>query len=93
MTTTETRGSSGRMLPDVGSNMARASLLVLLCVVAMPWMGEATASSSQCYAVKDADRRAYCLAEAKRDYGYCYRVKDVDQRKLCLARLKGAQMR
>ena len=74
-------------------NRARGSLLVPLCMVVTVWMGEAMASTSECYAIKDADKRAYCLAQVKRDYGYCYRIKDGDNRNQCLAEIKGSRDR
>ena len=75
------------------SNIARSYLLVPLCMIAMAWMGEAIAGTSECYAIKDADKRAYCLARVKRDYGYCYRIKDGDNRNQCLAEIKGSRDR
>ena len=75
------------------SNIARGSLLVPLCMVAVAWMGEAMAGTSECYAIKDADRRAHCLAQVKRDYGYCYRIKNGENRNQCLAEIKGSRDR
>ena len=75
------------------SNIARSYLLVPLCIVAVAWMGEAMAGTSECYAIKDADKRAYCLARVKRDYGYCYRIKDGDSRNQCLAEINGSRGR
>ena len=75
------------------SNIARSYLLVPLCMIAMAWMGEAIACTSECYAIKDADKRAYCLARVKRDYGYCYRIKDGDSRNQCLAEINGSRGR
>ena len=72
------------------SNIARSYLLVPLCIVAVAWMGEAMAGTSECYAIKDADKRAYCLAQVKRDSGSCYRIKDGDNRNQCLAEIKGS---
>ena len=74
-------------------NRARGSLLVPLCMVVTAWMGEAMAGTSECYAIKDADKRAYCLAQVKRDHGYCYRVKEGDKRNQCLAEIKGSRDR
>ncbi|PVY56624.1 MULTISPECIES: hypothetical protein [unclassified Simplicispira] len=74
-------------------NRARGSLLVPLCMVVTAWMGDAMAGTSECYAIKDADKRAYCLAQVKRDYGYCYRIKDGDNRNQCLAEIKGSRDR
>ena len=53
------------------NNIARRHLLVPLCMIAVVWMGEAMAGTSECYAIKDADKRAYCLAQVKRDPGNC----------------------
>ena len=75
------------------SNIARSYLLVPLCMIAMAWMGEAIAGTSECYAIKDADKRAYCLAQVKRDHGYCYRIKDGDSRNQCLAEINGSRGR
>lgn len=75
------------------SNTARGYLLVPLCMIAVAWMGEAMAGTSECYAIKDADKRAYCLAQVKRDSGSCYRIKDGDNRNQCLAEIKGSRDR
>lgn len=75
------------------SNIARSYLLVSLCMSAGAWMGEAMAGTSECYAIKDADKRAYCLAQVKRDPGSCYRIKDGDKRNHCLAEIKGSRDR
>ena len=75
------------------SNIARSHLLVSLCMSAGAWMGEAMAGTSECYAIKDADKRAYCLAQVKRDHGYCYRIKNSDNRNQCLAEIKGSRDR
>ncbi|MFY3386052.1 hypothetical protein [Paracidovorax sp. MALMAid1276] len=75
------------------SNIARSYLLVPLCMIATAWMGEAMAGTSECYAIKDADKRAYCLAQVKRDPGNCYRIKDGDNRNQCLAEIKGSRDR
>jgi len=74
-------------------NMARDSLLVPLCIVAMAWMGEVMADASVCYSIKDADERAYCLAQARQNHDYCYRIKDGDSRNECLAKTKGSRDR
>ena len=74
-------------------NRARGSLLVPLCMVVTAWMGEAMAGTPECYAIKDADKRAYCLAQVKRDSGSCYRIKDGDNRNQCLAEIKGSRDR
>ena len=75
------------------SNIARGSLLVPLCMIVTAWMGEAMAGTPECYAIKDADKRAYCLAQVKRDYGYCHRIKDGDNRNQCLAETRGSRDR
>ena len=75
------------------SNIARSYLLMSLCMIAVAWIGEAMAGTSECYAIKDADKRAYCLAQVKRDHGYCYRIKNSDNRNQCLAEIKGSRDR
>ncbi|MDO9315155.1 MAG: hypothetical protein Q7T97_11470 [Burkholderiaceae bacterium] len=75
------------------SDIARGSLLVPLCMVAVAWMGEAMADASVCHSIKDADERAYCLAQARQNHDYCYRIKDGDSRNECLAKTKGSRDR
>lgn len=75
------------------ANMARGSLLVPLCMVAVAWMGEAMADASACFSIKDADQRAYCLGLARQNHDYCYRIKDDDRRNECLAKTKGSRDR
>jgi len=73
------------------SGIARGTLLALACTTAILAMGEVIAASSDCYAIKDEDKRAYCLAVVKRDYGYCHRIKDGDKRNQCMAEIKGTR--
>ena len=73
------------------SGIARSTLLALPCAAAILAMGEVMAGSSDCYAIKDGDKRAYCLAVVKRDYGYCHRIKDGDKRNQCMAEIKGTR--
>lgn len=72
-------------------NKVRGSLLVPLCMIVTAWMGDAMAGTSECYAIKDADKRACCLAQVKRDPGNCYRIKDGDNRNQCLAETRGSR--
>jgi len=72
-------------------NMARSALLALPCAAAILAMGEVMAASSDCYAIKDGDKRTYCLAVVKRDYGYCHHIKDGDKRNQCMAEIKGTR--
>lgn len=73
------------------SGIARGILLALPCAAAILTMGEVMAASSDCYAIKDGDKRAYCLAVVKRDYGYCHRIKEGDKRNQCMAEVKGTR--
>lgn len=73
------------------SGIARSTLLALPCAAAILAMGEVMAGSSDCYAIKDGDKRAYCLAVVKRDYGYCHHIKDGDKRNQCMAEIKGTR--
>ena len=73
------------------SGMARGTLLALPCAAALLAMGEVMAGSSDCYAIKDGDKRAYCLAVVKRDYGYCHRIQGADKRNQCMAEIKGSR--
>ena len=73
------------------SGIARSTLLALPCATAILAMGEVMAGSSDCYAIKDGDKRAYCLAVVKRDYGYCHRIQGADKRNQCMAEIKGSR--
>lgn len=71
--------------------MVRSILLATLWASCILTMGDVMAASSDCYAIKDADKRAYCQAVVKRDYGNCYRIKDGDKRNQCMAQVKGTR--
>ena len=73
------------------STMARSTLLATLCALSALPMGEVMAGTSDCYAIKDGDKRAYCLATVKRDYGHCHRIKGSDLRNQCFAEIKGSR--
>ena len=61
-------------------------LLVGLWFVAMG-CGVARASETDCYSIKDQDRRNLCLATSKRQVPYCYAIKNADSKLMCLARV------
>lgn len=45
----------------------------------------ASADSSRCYSIQNADKRHLCLAQARQDPSRCFSVQDSDQRHSCLA--------
>lgn len=45
----------------------------------------ASAGPSDCYRIKDPDKRAYCLATAQGQKSRCHGIKDHDSRNQCLA--------
>lgn len=47
------------------------------------------AGAGECYAIKDADQRRYCLGLMRKSSGDCYAVRQTDLRQLCLAQVKG----
>ena len=71
------------------TNIPRGVLSGLLWAIGICGMGDAMAGPSDCYGIKDADRRHYCLAMSKGHTGNCYSIKDQDDRNLCLAQVKG----
>jgi hypothetical protein len=60
-------------------------LLAILYVVAPPALA---ADASSCYAVPDADARAYCLAKAHGDPSRCYSIQDSGLRSQCFAEVR-----
>lgn len=44
--------------------------------------------AGSCYAITDADARAYCLAKARRDSGACYTIQSSALRSQCLAEVR-----
>lgn len=44
--------------------------------------------ASACYAVGDADGRAYCLAQARQDPAMCYSIQSSALRAQCLAEVR-----
>ncbi len=67
----------------------RGALSGLLWAIGLSGMGVTMAGPSDCYGIKDADKRHYCLAISRGDTGNCHSIKDQDQRNLCLAQVKG----
>jgi hypothetical protein len=55
--------------------------LVLIALLPLP----ATASSGQCYAIKDKDLRQQCLATTQGQKSRCYAIADKNARNQCLA--------
>jgi len=45
--------------------------------------------AGSCYAIGDADARAYCLAKARKDPGTCYTIQSSGMRSQCLAEVRG----
>lgn len=58
--------------------------LLMLLSSGLSW-----ADSSQCYAIRDADMRRYCLAETRGNRSDCYAIQDHDKRTQCLAEVGG----
>ena len=81
--------SNGSWAMAALTNIPRGILSGLLWAIGICGMGGAMAGPSDCYGIKDADRRHYCLAMYKGDTGNCYSIKDQDDRNLCLAQVKG----
>ena len=67
----------------------RGALSGLLWAIGMSGMGVTMAGPSDCYGIKDGDRRNYCLSMFKGHTGNCHSIKDQDHRNLCLAQVKG----
>jgi len=53
------------------------------------WHGASTASESQCYSIRDNDRKNLCLASVKQQPSYCYSIQESDTKNVCLAQVKG----
>jgi len=66
-------------------------LAILLPLVAVTmWAAERAhaTDAGSCYAVADADARAYCLAKAHVDPSRCYAIQRADLRSMCLAEVR-----
>ena len=65
------------------------ALLFVLLVVTFAGQRPAFATDSgSCYAIGNADGRAYCLAKAHKDPGRCYSIQDAGLRSQCLAEVR-----
>jgi hypothetical protein len=49
--------------------------------------GNALASESYCYSIKNSDSKNYCLANAKNQKSYCYSIQESDTKNFCLAKV------
>ncbi|GAB4307304.1 MAG: hypothetical protein Kow0090_22190 [Myxococcota bacterium] len=47
------------------------------------------AANSNCYNIRDNDKKYYCLATTKKQDSYCYSIKENDSKYDCLAVVKG----
>lgn len=61
-------------------------LLAIIHIVAPSLASGADAGS--CYAIADADARAYCRAVAHEDSSICYAIQSPDLRSRCLAEVR-----
>lgn len=60
--------------------------LTLLFLVSAP--AAQARDASACYAIQDADQRAYCLAQARHDPSTCYSIQRSDLRAQCRAEVR-----
>lgn len=59
----------------------------LLLAFVLPAAAQAS-DAGACYAIANADARAFCLARAHRDPGRCYAIQAPDLRSACLAEVR-----
>jgi hypothetical protein len=62
---------------------------VLIALLMAGTFSASANESTSCYSITDHDRRAACLAEAKKDRGGCFSIKDHDKRAMCQAKTSG----
>ena len=60
---------------------------ILPCIVLILATTPAAAAGSDCYSIKDADRKNLCLATSTNQQSYCHAIRDGDGKNMCLARL------
>lgn len=62
---------------------------IILFLLLASSAGQAFAvEASSCYAINDADARAFCLAKAHGNPSGCYSIQAGDLRSLCLAEVR-----
>lgn len=67
---------------------ARLSRVAVALLMSVPLAASSqTTVPSQCYNIRNADLKAYCLATTRRQESYCYNVKDGDKKHFCLAQV------
>ena len=59
----------------------------LPCLLLWLFITPACAAVSDCYSIKDHDRKNLCLATSTNQQSYCYSMRDSDGKNVCLARL------
>jgi hypothetical protein len=55
-------------------------------VIALALLASSAASASECYSVRDMDKRLACLAEERRSPEGCTSIRNPDQRIICRQR-------
>ena len=68
--------------------MGKFNSIIFLCAFALCGSGMA-ASNTNCYSIKDHDRRVACLSEGKKDASGCASIRSHDKRNMCSAAVKG----
>lgn len=56
----------------------------VLCALGLAG-GGTPSFQDECYQIKAADMRNFCIATTKRSPDHCYRIKDTDRQRFCLA--------
>ena len=66
----------------LGETAIRTASCIVLILIATP-----AAAGSDCYSIKDADRKNLCLATSTSQLSHCHAIRDSDAKNMCLARL------
>ena len=68
----------------LGETAIRTASCIVLVLIATP---AAAAAGSDCYSIKDANRKNPCLATSTSQLSHCHAIRDSDAKNMCLARL------
>ena len=69
--------------PPLLETAMRTATCIVLVLIATP----AAAAGSDCYSIKDADRKNLCLATSTSRLSHCHAIRDSDAKNMWLARL------
>lgn len=66
----------------------RTRWIVLLIIIGLLYALDAKSAASDCYSIRDYDKRQECLAIDRGSESSCYSIREYDQRQICIVKAR-----